>query len=917
MATLELNVTTNAPSVLSGVDASIGRTISQAERLQSSFSTIRMPNMAVDAGSGWTSAIAMGNLYASAIKGAMESVVKYSVAAWDSFTQVNSQFEQSRIKLGTITGSIEGGKQAFSEMIALSEKAPFSVNVLTDSFMRLKSAGIQDTTNQVRILADAVAASGGGSQQLELVAIAIQQIAGKGKLAMEELRRQLSQQIPQAIALLEEKLKGSGALKDGENIFDVMSKKGIGAKTALTAIMASFDENFGGSAAARMKSFQGATMLLSNQWKLFLDDVGNGTGAFQSISEAIAAAAEMIKKFRTSAEGQEIIAKTGEAIAAAFKKITDNPEVVYAYFSTFASAVGTVIEALKIALNLSNRLLSSFDLAKSLTPGVEGGVSAYAFSKLPKDYSMDNYARDRPALEEITKLNAAGGPTYDGIGDWLQNKPSGDTRDLSKINELIDGLGKTKNLLGDVKNEGKAATTATMSVADAYSKIRDDSKGPKTGINKEDRLALAATTQEIKNYTNAAEDAAKASEKWVSAGKKAIKDMKDIQEEYTTIGMSSEQTSAYKDDKEFEEARKKAMAYATQMEEIEGKIKAVTAARIAATEGLAKIQGELSKNPIVSDDIGDNKAHKLSQDVKRLTEDERKLLAIQIQLAENPGLSVDDIDDLKAKRQLIESMEKAYSLVGAGSKQVYDHMKEMYEADRDAFIEKGLDKVTAQEMFNENMRKLNETAATDWQVGVKDGLDGFAAESLKMNGEIAGGVKSAFKGMGDALAEFVVKGKTDISSLVDSILADFTRIVIQQNITGPMAGVMGGLFQGFMASAQGNVFSGPGISAYSNTIVSSPTVFPFAQGIGLMGEAGDEAIMPLKRMSGGDLGIKAETSKPNMTVNVSTPPGTKTEVKQSDDGLSMDILIEQVDNMLAQRASRGKSALGSYLGGRR
>ena len=43
----------------------------------------------------------------------------------------------------------------------------------------------------------------------------------------------------------------------------------------------------------------------------------------------------------------------------------------------------------------------------------------------------------------------------------------------------------------------------------------------------------------------------------------------------------------------------------------------------------------------------------------------------------------------------------------------------------------------------------------------------------------------------------------------------------------------------------------PGLHAYANSVVGKPTFFPFANGIGLMGEAGPEAIMPLRRGSDG------------------------------------------------------------------
>lgn len=56
-------------------------------------------------------------------------------------------------------------------------------------------------------------------------------------------------------------------------------------------------------------------------------------------------------------------------------------------------------------------------------------------------------------------------------------------------------------------------------------------------------------------------------------------------------------------------------------------------------------------------------------------------------------------------------------------------------------------------------------------------------------------------------------------------------------------------------NAKGNVHSGPGISAYSSTVVDRPTYF--AKGGNVMGEAGPEAIMPLRRDSSGRLGVAA------------------------------------------------------------
>ncbi|EOB0297917.1 phage tail tape measure protein, partial [Escherichia coli] len=53
------------------------------------------------------------------------------------------------------------------------------------------------------------------------------------------------------------------------------------------------------------------------------------------------------------------------------------------------------------------------------------------------------------------------------------------------------------------------------------------------------------------------------------------------------------------------------------------------------------------------------------------------------------------------------------------------------------------------------------------------------------------------------------------------------------------------------------VYTSANLSAYSNTIVDTPTYFAFAKGAGLMGEAGPEAIMPLTRAADGSLGVRA------------------------------------------------------------
>ena len=140
-------------------------------------------------------------------------------------------------------------------------------------------------------------------------------------------------------------------------------------------------------------------------------------------------------------------------------------------------------------------------------------------------------------------------------------------------------------------------------------------------------------------------------------------------------------------------------------------------------------------------------------------------------------------------------------------------------------------------------------------------------DSIKGLGEsMADVVVKGIKGMEDALVNFVMTGKLNFKDLTRSIIADMARIAIQQTITKPLTGFIGGLF----GNADGNAFVDGKVQKYAyGGVVNKPTIFPMANGMGLMGEAGAEAILPLSRGANGKLGVQAQGGGiGNIVVNV-------------------------------------------------
>ena len=152
--------------------------------------------------------------------------------------------------------------------------------------------------------------------------------------------------------------------------------------------------------------------------------------------------------------------------------------------------------------------------------------------------------------------------------------------------------------------------------------------------------------------------------------------------------------------------------------------------------------------------------------------------------------------------------------------------------------------------------------------GDKSPLKSFAQSAFKVAEQAEQAFVNAFKGMEDALVKFVTTGKLNFRDLANSIIADLTRMLIRAAVTRPL---FGALFPNIpiTGSANGNVFAKNKIVPYKmGGIVNKPTLFPMANGMGLMGEAGPEAVIPLKRGSNGKLGVQSSGGVGNIVVNV-------------------------------------------------
>jgi lambda family phage tail tape measure protein len=175
-------------------------------------------------------------------------------------------------------------------------------------------------------------------------------------------------------------------------------------------------------------------------------------------------------------------------------------------------------------------------------------------------------------------------------------------------------------------------------------------------------------------------------------------------------------------------------------------------------------------------------------------------------------------------------------------------------------------------------------AQGDWSAGASSAWQNYLESARDVAGQTKSLFTNAFSSMEDAIVNFAMTGKLSFADFAKSILADMARIATRQASSAILSSLFGAAVSYFGGgSSAGSTQAGysgdlsgftPGSiqanggawsagvqmfaegGAFTNSIVSKPTAFGMANGkTGVMGEAGDEAIMPLTRTSSGRLGV--------------------------------------------------------------
>ncbi|EFH4281539.1 phage tail tape measure protein, partial [Escherichia coli] len=354
-----------------------------------------------------------------------------------------------------------------------------------------------------------------------------------------------------------------------------------------------------------------------------------------------------------------------------------------------------------------------------------------------------------------------------------------------------------------------------------------------------------------------------------------------------------------------DEATRLLLQYSQQQAQVEGQIAAARQSAGLTTEKMTEAHKQLlALQQRISDLAG-----------KKLTADEKSVLAHKDELiqalmlldAKQQELQKQTaLDDLKKKsiqlasqlaeeeRTLRQQHDLDIATTGMGDKQrqryqaqfslqqKYQQQREQLERDSKQKGTYGTDEYRNAEQtltdslnrqLNENRRywQEQELMQADWKNGAMRAFQNFTEDADNAAGTAEQLFNTAFSSMGNGLATFCTTGKLNFKSFTSSVLSDMAKILAQATMMKAVKGVgsalgLGSVLDSLSFNACGGVYQSADLSRYSGTVVNRPTFFAFAKGAGVMGEAGPEAILPLRRGADGKLGVVAATSGAGMAM---------------------------------------------------
>ncbi|AIX99769.1 hypothetical protein ART_0171 [Arthrobacter sp. PAMC 25486] len=373
---------------------------------------------------------AVGALTAAALVGGV-ALLKNAMKTGIAYNQLE---QTARISYKTILGSTEAAAEMMEKVAAFAKTSPFPRQAFISGTQQLLSFGMQaeKVIPTLSAIQDAVAASGGGAQDIDEIVQILAKITSTGKITAVSLNQLGLRGVDAA------KLIGEGMGQTGNEIREAITDGALDAGEAVDVLVAQMSKSFAGAAAGVKDTWVGSVDRIKGAWRdissiiaePFVHKAGGGLALdwANSLADALRAA-----------EG-----KTGPLVAV-----------------------------------MMDRLKPAFDQVLPAIGRVKDGINSWDVSAV--DGQLDSLAKNGPVLGAITAAFVAMGtqiPILQKLGLAMNPLVAGIVALIALSPELRgafgDFIGALSPLLPVAKQTGQALIdTATAVLVTLAPALRD------------------------------------------------------------------------------------------------------------------------------------------------------------------------------------------------------------------------------------------------------------------------------------------------------------------------------------------------------------------------------------------------------------------------------------------------------------
>jgi len=703
-----------------------------------------------------------------------------AVAAAFSFRELattTARFEDLRTTLKFLFRETGDGAQAFEQIKAFAKSSVFSVEDLTATVVKLKSAGLDPTIKQLSLFADVASVATDSVGALQAITDLFARTT-EGGLGLEDLNRLADRGIP-VFKILGDKL-GLSRLEISK-----FGQTAEGAQIILGALTEGLEEMFAGASEERANNLSQAFSNLGDALGNAADAIGQG-GFNQALGDAVRGLSNFIER------NEQLIASIGAGLGAAITFATDN-------FKFLAAIIGGVFAAKTAGLILTIAA-ATFEFAKGLRAAATAGA----------------------VLQGVTGIGlakvAAGVAAAAGIIATIDNLTGDAANNIEELNKELEKIGEDSNMPEGPLIKPELDTSEINNFKDQFKDLKA----------KQDEITRSSIDY-FKQYKNSVNDVKKKVEqeqRYLTMTEAQV----NVQRELDRFTQNYFNTIRPLQEKVLDLRKKNTEETKIQADEIEKQIQQITDLYDVELAGLKEALELREKTRIEEESrlaILQNRRDLEEDLADSIKESQRSLNDLSLTPFQK------EIEDIRRQidDKLIQSIRniKGQFEDGLISSDAYLNEIKVLEAE----AEKAFEKIT------ENARRQREVQRS-FEFGWRKAFQNFADDATNAAKTAEKMFTQMSRGIEDTIVDFVKTGKLEFRGLIADMLETLLRSQIQQLMAQTLGAFSGGgggaslskLFAGFFANG-GMIPSGSFgvVGERGPELVSGPaTVMPMSGG---------------------------------------------------------------------------------------